>query len=68
MKVGDLVIYNRQPDYCFGPEEYGVGVIISDIDIDEFLQPASGKFLVFWANYVHGPVEFEHDEMDLNLI
>ena len=39
MKVGDLVQYNRQPDYCFGSEEYGVGVIISHIDIDELLQP-----------------------------
>ena len=65
MKVGDLVQYNRQPDYCFGSEEYGVGVIISHIDIDEFLQPVTGLFLVFWPNYVHGPVEFEHDEMDL---
>ena len=65
MNVGDLVSYNRQPDYCFGPDEYGVGVIISHIDVDEFLQPASGLFLVFWPNYVHGPVEFEHDKMDL---
>ncbi len=64
MKVGDLVSYNRQPDYCFGPEEYGVGLIISYLDIDEFLQPAS-KFLVYWPNYVHGPVEFEHDRIDL---
>ena len=65
MKVGDLVSYIRQPDYCFGPEEYGVGVIISDIDINEFGEPAAGLFLVFWPNYVHGPVEFEHDKRDL---
>tara|TARA_B100000282_G_C31539847_1_gene402475 strand:- start:255 stop:458 length:204 start_codon:yes stop_codon:yes gene_type:complete len=64
MKIGDLVSYNRQHDYCFGAEEYGVGLIISHIDIDEFLQPAS-KFLVYWPNYIHGSTECEHDRMEL---
>ena len=68
MKVGDLVHYNRQPDYCFGEEEYGVGVITNHIDFGEFGEPVAGTFLVFWPNYVHGPVEFAHEEMDLILL
>ena len=30
MKVGDLVKYNQQPGFVFGPDEYGVGLILEE--------------------------------------
>ena len=62
MKVGDLVNFNDQPGFVFGKDEYGVGLIF-----EEFV----GKnnvfklFTVWWPEYIHGSVEFEHEEIDL---
>ena len=62
MKVGDLVKYNQQPGFVFGPDEYGVGLILEEEAWDE---DSGSVFIVWWPEYVHGPVEFDHEEMDL---
>ena len=62
MKVGDLVKYNQQPGFVFGPDEYGVGLILEEEAWDE---DNGSVFIVWWPEYVHGPVEFDHEEMDL---
>lgn len=65
MKVGDLVNYNQQPGFMFGPDEYGVGLILEEEARDE---DNGSVFIVWWPRYVHGPVEFDHEEIDLTLI
>ena len=65
MKVGDLVKYNQQPGFVFGPDEYGVGLILEEVSdgVDN-----GSVFTVWWSEYTHGPVEFDHEEIDLILI
>ena len=65
MKVGDLVNYNQQPGFMFGPNEYGVGLILEEEAWDE---DNGSVFIVWWPGYVHGPVEFDHEEIDLMLV
>jgi len=65
MKVGDLVKYNQQPGFMFGPEEYGVGLILEEVcdGVD------NGRvFEVWWSDYIHGSVNFDHEEIDLLLV
>ena len=65
MKVGDLVKYNQQPGFMFGPEEYGIGLILGEVcdGVDN-----GSVFMVWWPGYIHGSVEFDHEEIDLVLL
>lgn len=65
MKVGDLVKYNQQPGFVFGPDEYGVGLILEEEAWDE---DNGSVFIVWWPEYIHGSVEFDHEEIDLILV
>ncbi len=62
MKVGDLVYYNAQPMWVFGKEAYGVGLILEEVSdgVDN-----GSVFTVWWSEYTHGPVYFNHEEIDL---
>ena len=62
MKVGDLVKYNQQPGFMFGPDEYGVGLILEEEAWDE---DNGSVFIVWWPDYINGPVHFDHEEIDL---
>jgi len=62
MKVGDLVKYNQQPGFMFGPEEYGIGLILEEEAWDE---DNGSVFIVWWPNYINGSVHFDHEEIDL---
>ena len=62
MKVGDLVKYNQQPGFMFGPDEYGVGLILEEESWDE---DNGSVFIVWWPNYINGSVQFDHEEIDL---
>ena len=62
MKVGDLVKYNQQPGFVFGPEEYGVGLILEEEAWDE---DNGSVFIVWWPDYINGSVHFDHEEIDL---
>ena len=62
MKVGDLVKYNQQPGFMFGPEEYGVGLILEEEAWDE---DNGSVFIVWWPDYINGSVHFDHEEIDL---
>ena len=62
MKVGDLVKYNQQPGFVFGPDEYGVGLILEEEAWDE---DNGSVFIVWWPNYINGSVHFDHEEIDL---
>lgn len=65
MKIGDLVNYNLQPDFMFGPDDYGVGLILEEKSKDK---DGYSVFLVWWPDYSYGSAEFEHEEIDLILI
>ncbi len=62
MKVGDLVKYNQQPGFIFGPEEYGIGLILEEEAWDE---DNGSVFIVWWPDYINGSVHFDHEEIDL---
>ena len=62
MKVGDLVKYNQQPGFMFGPEEYGIGLILEEEAWDE---DNGSVFIVWWPDYINGSVHFDHEEIDL---
>ena len=62
MKVGDLVKYNQQPGFILGPEEYGIGLILEEEAWDE---DNGSVFIVWWPSYIHGSVQFDHEEIDL---
>ena len=65
MKVGDLVKYNQQPGFMFGPDEYGVGLILEEESWDE---DNGSVFIVWWPDYINGSVHFDHEEIDLILV
>ena len=63
MKPGDLVHFNEQPGFVFGPDEYGIGLIL-EVDRSGLID----DIIVWCPEYIHGPVEFEHEEIDLLLV
>tara|TARA_Y100001970_G_scaffold23041_2_gene26929 strand:- start:557 stop:769 length:213 start_codon:yes stop_codon:yes gene_type:complete len=63
VKVGDLVNFNDQPGFVFGKDEYGIGLIIEEESVGT-INPFK-LFTVWWPEYAHGSVEFEHEEIDL---
>ena len=65
MKVGDLVKYNQQPGFVFGPDEYGIGLILEEEAWDE---DNGSVFIVWWPDYINGSVQFDHEEIDLVLL
>ena len=63
MKVGDLVYYNAQPMWSdCTKDEYGIGLILEEVSdgVDN-----GSVFTVWWSEYTHGPVHFDHEEIDL---